>query len=154
MNRIAVTALALLVTAPMAQAQEIGADRVASAILNGYLQQDIAMIAPFSNETNADFFAAILAGSESASELFEGTRGEAGIGWDGLILPVRYNTRGMAIVPFAIEGEAGPAGLSSGVEGRYMAIVLTLDSPEDTTWGFEDINYIRRGDYATMAETR
>lgn len=154
MKRMSLTALAFLASAPFASAQEIGADRVASAILNGYLQQDIAMIAPFSNETNVDFFAAILAGTESASELFEGTRGEAGIGWDGMILPVRYNSRGNAIVPFAIEGEAGPTALGSGVDGRYMAIVLTLDAPDDTSWGFEDINYISRSDYATMAEAR
>ena len=154
MKRISLIAAALMAAAPMAQAQEYGADRVASAILNGYLQQDVTLIAPHSNETNADFFAALLSGSESPSELFEGTRGAAGTSWDGMILPVRYNDRGRAIVPFAIEGQAGPAALGSGVDGRYMAIVLTLDAPDDTTWGFEDINYIGRADYAGMDETR
>lgn len=154
MKRISLAVLTTLAAAPMAQAQEFSADRVAASILTGYQTQDAVLIATHSNATNADFFAAVVAGTESPSELFEGTRGEAGINWDGLILPQRYNDRGRAIVPFAIEGPAGPAALGSGVEGRYMAIVLTLDGAEDTTWGFEDINYIDRAAYAAMAETR
>ncbi|UWQ94067.1 hypothetical protein K3728_09935 [Rhodobacteraceae bacterium M385] len=154
MKRFTFAALAVLATTTIATAQDIGADRVASAILHGFVQQDVQAIAPFSNETNADFFNAIANGVESEAELFEGTRGAAGLGWDGMILPVRYNARGQAIVPFAIEGANGPAALGSGVDGRYMAIVLTLDSPEDTSWGFEDINYIGRSDYAAMAQTR
>lgn len=154
MKLFSMTALAVVASTTIVAAQDIGADRVAAAILHGYVQQDVHAIAPFSNETNSDFFYALENGIESEAELFEGTRGAAGRGWDGMILPVRYNARGQAIVPFAIEGANGPAALGSGVEGRYMAIVLTLDSPEDTSWGFEDINYIGRSDYAAMAQTR
>lgn len=150
----ALTAFALFATVTAATAQDQTPGSVASAILNGYVHQDVTMIAPYSNETNANFFARLLAGDESPSELFDGTRGEAGTGWDGKSLPVRYNDRGQAIVPFAIEGANGPAGLFSGADGRYMAIVLTLDGPQDTSWGFEDINYIARSDYAAMAASR
>lgn len=151
MKRISLAALALITASPMAVAQQYSAEAVAAAILTGYVAQDITVIAPHSNETNERFFAALLSGDESPSELFEGTRGEAGTTWDGMILPARYNDRGHAIIPFAIEGNAGPAALGSGVAGRYMSIVLTLDAPDDTTWGFEDVNYIDRGAYDTMS---
>ena len=144
-------------TALPALAQDQPADAVASAILHGYVAQDVAQIAPHSNETNQRFFEGLLANPADAGELFEGTRGEAGLGWDGLILPPRYRTDGdrpEAIIPFAIEASSGPASLTSGAGGRYMAIVLTLDSPEDTTWGFEDINYIPRGRYDSYAANR
>ena len=147
-------ALALLATPPAANAQTMGPTGVAAAILQAYTARDVAAIAAHTNETNADFFAALVTGQEDPAELFGGTRGAAGTGWNGKMLPARFNGRGHAIVPFAIEAETGPTGLGSGAAGRYMAIVLTLDGPQDTSWGFEDINYIRRGDYAGMATTR
>lgn len=154
MKRVSLATLAVLVATPMAVAQEYSAGSVAAAVLTGFVQRDVAMIAGHSNETNAGFFADLASGAEDVSELWDADRGNAGMQWDGMILPVRYNDRGHAIVPFAIEGATGPASLTTGVDGRYMSVVLTLDSPEDTTWGFEDINYIRPADYATMATSR
>lgn len=154
MKRLTVAALALLITTPMASAQEYSPESVAAAVLTGFVQRDVAMIAGHSNGTNVGFFADIASGAEDVSELWDADRGNAGLQWDGMILPVRYNTRGNAIVPFAIEGPAGPAALGSGVAGRYLSVVLTLDSPDDTSWGFEDINYIAPSDYAGMPTTR
>ena len=154
MKTSVLSAIALLTLAPAAHAQQQGPGSIAAAVLNGYVRQDITLIAPFSNDTNARFFADLLAGRENPSALFDGTRGAAGTGWDGKTLPARYDEQGHAIVPFAIEGPGGPVSLGSGVQGRYMAIVLTLDSPQDTSWGFEDINYIARADYAAMRPAR
>ena len=145
----ALTALSL---ASPALAQDHSAEAVTSAVLNGFLARDVAAIAPHSNETNADFFAAILAGTEDPNELWGGTRGEAATTWDGMILPARYQPD-RAIVPFAIEGPNGPVPLGSGQPGRYMVLTLVLDGPNDTTWGVEDINYIDRADYAARAAT-
>lgn len=146
-------ALVLLALPTNAQAQDHSAESVAAAILTGYVQRDAALIAPHSNLTNTSFFSRIVAGTEDTSRLFEGTRGEAGTNWDGMILPARYADN-FAYVAFAIEGPNGPAALGSGAPGRYMAIVLELDGPEDTTWGFEDINYIDRATYVARAESR
>ncbi|ABD55298.1 hypothetical protein [Jannaschia sp. CCS1] len=154
MKRMILAALAVLVAAPMAEAQEYSAEAVAAAVLTGYRTQDATLIAPHSNATNAEFFANMMNGGEHPNQLWGGTRGAAGVGWDGMILPARINGRGDAVVPFAIEGAAGPAALGSGVAGRYMAIVLTLDGAQDTSWGFEDINYIDRTAYGAMAEGR
>ena len=150
MKHMTLAALAVLAATPMVQAQEHSAEAVAAAVLEGYRTQDATLIAPHSNATNAEFFANMMNGSEHPNQLWGGTRGAAGLGWDGMILPARLSGRGQAIVPFAIEGADAPANLGSGVPGRYMAIVLTLDGSDDTTWGFEDINFIDPDAYATM----
>ncbi|QXT38426.1 hypothetical protein [Gymnodinialimonas ceratoperidinii] len=154
MNKVFLTAVAVLAATTAGHAQTIGPERVAAAILTGFQFQDVDMIAPFANETNAAFFHGLQSGTEDPAELFDGDRGAAGIAWDGMILPVRYNDRAQAVVPFAIEGEATAMPLGSGVEGRYISVVLSLDSPEDTSWGLVDFNYIDRAEYAAMAETR
>ncbi len=159
MTRVFFVALgALLTTGAAAPAQTQSAEAVASAVLHGMRAQDASLIAPHSNATNADFFAEAAVNPETAEELWDGTRGEAGATWDGMILPARYRTSPdglpVAIIPFAIETETGVAALNSGQPGRYISIVLTLDTPDDDTWGAEDINFIDPGDYAGYAETR
>lgn len=144
---------ALLASAPMAQAQTHSAESVAAAVLTGFVQQNATMIAPHSNANNADFFAGIVAGTEEASELFGGSRGAAGAGWDGMILPARYDEM-RAYIPFAIEADAGPADLGSGAAGRFIVVTLELDSPDDAHWGLEDINFIDRDRFNGFAQTR
>lgn len=154
MKRLFLAAVVAVVATTAAQAQDHSPEAVAAAILTGFQTRDAAMIAPHSNETNEAFFADILSGTADANQLWEGDRGAAGIGWDGMILPVRYRNRGRAIVPFAIEGANGPVPLGSGEAGRYISIVLSLDGDEDLTWGFEDINYIDRDTYEGYLATR
>lgn len=153
MKRISMATLAFLAAAPMAQAQANSAESVAAAVLTGFVQQDATLIAPHSNGNNADFFAGIVAGTEEASELFGGTRGAAGAAWDGMILPARYDEL-RAYIPFAIEGDAGPANLGSGAAGRFVVITLELDSPDDAHWGLEDINFLTRERFNGFAQTR
>jgi hypothetical protein len=154
MNRAFLSVVALLAATTAGQAQDIGPERVAAAVLTGFQLQDVDMIAPFSNQTNAAFFEGLQSGTEDPAELFDNYRGAAGIAWDGMILPVRYNARAQAVVPFAIDGASSAMPLGSGVPGDYIAVVLSLDGPEDTSWGLVDFNYIDRADYAAMAETR
>lgn len=154
MKRITMAALVALTTTPMAQAQEHSPEAVAASILTGFQQRDVTMIAGHSNETNAVFFTALAAGTEDLNDLWGADRGGAGALWDGMILPVRYRNRSTALVPFAIEGPDGPAALGSGVAGRYMSVVLTLDSADDSTWGFEDINYTDRDAFEGYLLTR
>jgi hypothetical protein len=159
--------LAMTVSAPAQSVDTSDADAVAHAILTGYKAQDAAMIAPHSNDTNQRFFNELLSGAEDPSELFEGTRGAAGTGWNGNVLPARFEDGrhgfGQAIIPFAYEKADGIMSLSDIPTdeetlffdpGRYVAIVLTLDSATDTSWGFEDINYIATYTYDEMAGTR
>lgn len=153
MNRVSLAVLALLAATPMARAQDHSAEAVASAILHGFLQQDVGLIAPHSNAQNADFFAEVVAGTEDRAEVFGGAHGIAAAGWDGMILPARFEDA-RAFVPYAIEGQSGAAALGSGVAGRYMVITLELDGPQDTTWGVEDLNYMTRSDFSALAQAR
>ncbi|WP_224814969.1 hypothetical protein [Hasllibacter sp. MH4015] len=155
---IILAALGAVMLVGRADAQTHSAEAVASAVLEGMRSQDAGLIASHSNAANAAFFAEAAVDPDTASELFDGTRGEAGVTWDGMILPARYRTgsEGLpeAIIPFAIETETGVAALGSGQPGRYISLVLTLDTPEDTTWGAEDINFIDRADYLAASEAR
>jgi hypothetical protein len=155
MNRIAIAALMCVATAQSVAAQEHSAEAVASAVLHGFLARDANVIGAHTNETNERLFAQIADGVRGATELWTGTRGEAGTTWDGLILPARFRGTTTAIVPFAIEAEGGSvASLQSGAAGRYISVVLTLDGPDDTSWGFEDINFIPPHRYEGYSATR
>ncbi|MEX3015222.1 hypothetical protein [Gymnodinialimonas hymeniacidonis] len=158
MTRLFFAVLAALSIAGTANAQTQSAEAVASAILHGMRAQDASLIAPHSNATNAEFFAEAAVNPDTASELWDGTRGEAGAAWDGMILPARYRIgredRPEAIIPFMIETETGVATLGSGQPGRYISLILTLDTPDDTTWGAEDINFIDPADYMAASESR
>ncbi|MBF9042016.1 hypothetical protein HKCCE4037_01650 [Rhodobacterales bacterium HKCCE4037] len=155
MKKTSLAALcALALTAATAQAQDYSAEEVASAILTGFVARDAAQIAAHTNETNAAYFAAILDGSENPEPFWADTRAEAAAGWDGMILPARYDGDDRAYVPFAIEGETSAASLTSGEAGRYMVIALTLDSAEDTSWGFEDINFFDLPRYEGLSAAR
>lgn len=148
-----VTALALFATSSAAHAQDHSAEAVASAILNGFLARDVAAIAPHSNDNNAEFFAELTSGAASVDDLFGGWRGAAGTSWNGMILPARYLDGDTAVIPFAIETETGSAPLGTGTPERVIAVVLTLDSPQDTSWGLEDFNAIGFESYMEMAST-
>ncbi|MEM7695619.1 MAG: hypothetical protein AAF318_14285 [Pseudomonadota bacterium] len=150
MRKTLIALAALFVAAP-ALAQEQPASTVARAILSGYVERDVAAIAAHSNDYNQRFFSRALQSAEFAAQLWDGTRGEAGTGWDGNTLPARYRPGrdGLpeAIVPFAVETKSGVAALGDGKRGRYIVVVLTLDSADDTTWGFEDFNFLPPSKY-------
>ncbi|WP_166486117.1 hypothetical protein [Jannaschia sp. CCS1] len=152
MKRIALAALAFFAAAPIAHAQEHSPESVAAAILTGFVERDVARIAAHSSAFNAEFFAAVAAGEMSGASVFNGVEGRAATAWDGLILPVRYRD-GDAIIPFAIEVDDVGQSLSSGADGRYIALILTLDGPEDQSWGIDDLNFVQRSAYATYSET-
>lgn len=153
MRVISLAAMALIGITQVATAQDYSAEEVAAAILTGFVERDVARIAQHSNAVNVDFFNGLASGEIPASELFDDPKGQAAIAWDGMILPARYAPNS-AYVAFAIEGPNGPAALGSGQPGRYMALVLELDGPEDTTWGLEDVNYFERAEYIAHADTR
>lgn len=157
MRVFSLAAMALVSVTQMAHAQEHSAESVAAAVLGGFVQQDLQTILAFATESEAESAAEVLADAESAAELaeglFEDLRGQAAIGWDGMILPARYDDL-RAVVPYAIEGEAGPAALGSGVTGRYIVMSLELDGPDDTTWGLSDYIYVTRESYMRMSQTR
>lgn len=155
MKRISLAVLAVLATSPLAQAQEHSAEAVASAILHAHRAQDVTLLLPHMNETNQRFVRGYTEDPSQYGDVFRGTRAQAGVMWDGMILPARYTIEPdgtfQAVIPFAYETDAGSAALSVG-GGRYIAIVLTLDGPDDTTWGFEDVNYVSSGQYAELLE--
>jgi hypothetical protein len=126
-------------------------------VLDGYRGQDVAVIAVHTNQTNREFFAGLIAGSEDREDLFGGWRGLAATAWDGETLPARftigYDGDREAIIPFAVETPTGTASLASGSAEVYLVIVLTLDDAADTSWGFEDVNRYRAEDYQGLDDS-
>jgi len=141
-----------------ARAQVHSAEAVASAILHAHRAQDVTLMLPHMNETNQRFVRGYAEDPSQYGDLFRATRAEAGGQWDGLILPARYTIEPdgtqQAVIPFAYETRNGSVPLSGSGGGRYIAVVLTLDGPEDETWGFEDVNYIPPSQYQALLETR
>ncbi|GAB5445961.1 hypothetical protein [Gymnodinialimonas sp.] len=156
MKRMTLAALAVLAATPMAQAQDHSAEAVASAILHAHRAQDVTLMLPHMNETNQRFVQSYAEDPSQFGDVFEGNRAQAGVAWDGMILPARYTVEPdgtfQAVIPFAYETDAGFAPLSAG-GGRYIAVVLTLDGPDDTTWGFEDVNYVSSGQYGGLLDS-
>ncbi|OAN75473.1 hypothetical protein A8B78_15755 [Jannaschia sp. EhC01] len=151
--------MAALLIAPAAHAQqspEHSAEAVASAVLHAYRAQDITQLMAHMNETNQSFVEAYAENPDQFEEMFTGTRSQAGVMWDGFIFPARYSVEPdgtwQAVIPFAVETTSGFAPLADVSAGRLIAVVLTLDSPEDTTWGFEDVNYIPRSTYTGLLD--
>ncbi len=153
MRVFSLATMALVGVAQMTHAQDYSPEEVTAAVLTGFIQQDLGRIAQHSNIENQQVFNELVTGELSVSEFFEDAEAQAAMAWDGMILPARYAEM-QAIVPFSIEANAGPAALGSGLGGRYIVITLELDGPDDATWGLEDINYLRRDQYNTMADTR
>ncbi len=162
MKRMTLATLALLATTPIASAQEHSAEAVAAAILTGFTQTDITMFLPHLNAYNAANLNAEVAVTLSFDEIFNDERAAAAIAWDGMILPAHYDNSGVyfgsenpvALVPFAIETDTGGAPLGSGAQGRLIVVTLTLDSPEDTTWGWKDFIYMDLDQYMAFLEER
>lgn len=154
-KNILLAALAVF-AAQTATAQEQSAEAVASAVLHAHRAQDVTLMLPHMNETNQEFVQAYAEDPNQFGDVFRGTRGQAGVAWDGFILPARYTIEpdgtNQAVIPFAIETTSGSAPLGTpGGEG-YIAVVLTLDGPGDSTWGFEDINFIDASQYEGLLE--
>ncbi|MEX3015221.1 hypothetical protein [Gymnodinialimonas hymeniacidonis] len=152
MNRCLVTCALMLASIQPAAAQAHPPEAVASAILTAFTNRDVAGIGAHANAFNADIFAAFASGEAPSDSVFNGLEGRAAVAWDGLILPARYTADGTAVIPFAIEvGSAGQP-LNSGADGRYIAVFLTLDGPEDQSWGIDDLNFVQRGAYLSYTE--
>ncbi len=153
MNRIILATLALMATSSLAHAQDHGPEAVASTILNAFVARDVATIGAHSSAFNEGFFARVQAGEVDGSSVFNGLEGRAATQWDGLILPARYDD-GYAIVPFAIEVGDDAQSLSTQSQGRLIAIILTLDGPDDRTWGIDDLDVVQPEAYMAFSETR
>lgn len=129
-------------------------DTTATAIIEGFRAQDGTTLSVLLNETNArmgPMLAELPAGDPEWGDLWSSWR-QAGLDvWSGKNLPARdRDGDGMtAIVPFAFDGPDGAVPLTGTCASgcRYLVIVLTRDSAEDTTWGFEDINGTEIADY-------
>lgn len=156
MKRIMLAMLATLGTTGISHAQQYSAEAVASAVLHAHRAQDITLLIPHMNETNQSFVQAYAEDPNQFGEMFRGTRAEAGVNWDGLILPARYTVEPdgtfQAVIPFAVETTSGYGALGAAGGGRYIAVVLTLDGPDDSTWGFEDVNFVPRSSYDRLLD--
>ncbi len=155
MKRILFGALgALALSTATGSAQTHSAEAVASAILTAFQQRDVATIGAHSSAYNADFFASVISGEQDSASVFNGTEGRAAMAWDGLILPARYRPDGNAVIPFAREVGEGAVSLEVQLDARLIAVVLTLDGPDDTSWGIDDLNFIEVNDYMALSESR
>lgn len=141
-----------------AHAQDHSAEAVASAVLHAHLAQDITLMIPHMNETNQDFVVAYAEDPGRFGDLFAGSRAQAAVAWDGMILPARYTIEPdgthQAVIPFAVvtANDVAPLGGPVVANAEYVAVVLTLDGPGDTTWGFEDLNYIDVSQYQSLLD--
>lgn len=123
------------------------ADITAIAVIEAFRAQDGPTGAGLLNDTNArmaPMLSALPVGDPEWDALWSSWR-QAGLDvWGGKNLPARDRDGDgtTAIVPFAFDGPDGAVSLSGACTNgcRYLLIVLTRDSADDTTWGFEDIN--------------
>jgi len=146
--------LAVVATGASAQTQEHSPEAVAAAILTGFTSADFTVIWPHLNAYNIETMSPEIFEEHTFAEVFDAPRAHAAMAWDGMILPARFDYLTSAFVPFAIETETGFAPLGSGEPGRLIVVTMTLDSPDDTTWGWEDFNYMDRDRYLGFPEQR
>lgn len=137
-----------------AHAQDHSPEAVAAAILTGFTRADATMILPHLNAYNAEAMSPEVFEEHPFETIFDDPRAHAAMAWDGMILPARFDYLNTAFVPFAIETETGFTSLTSGEPGRLIVVFLDLDSPEDTTWGWEDFGYMDRERYLGFLEER
>lgn len=141
------TALAASTAHAAGHIDQTNADVTATAVIEAFRAQDGPTVAGLLNDTNADMapmLSALPVGDTEWDELWSSWR-QAGLDvWGGKNLPARDRDADgtTAIVPFAFDGPDGAVSLSGSCTNgcRYLVIVLTRDSADDTTWGFEDIN--------------